>query len=321
MRTHALFAVGLLLVLPPVLVAAEEEVTEVTFPITLQVGDVVKLKLTRSRQQAGDDVQPIDVSHQNAVVCEVRAKNQTGFVLAWKTDWDDLATNLKALSFAKDLGGFEEHLREIVNHVLLIQTDEMATPIEILNATETAALLERLVAGMMESLLLSEDEREKTELILSQLTNSGALMSRMLQDANLYLRFTGGSFEVGADYEHESQSPSLFGGDPLPSRAVYQVVSVDAEAKEALVHIEEETDPGALRKAVESLLQSVEVGEEVLTELKGVDLIVTSRTVYTMDLISGLPKYLKFQRLVQLGPGTERVDTTEIETVSFPARE
>jgi hypothetical protein len=313
-KTATCLIAGLVLLLPRSAIT-QDDLVEVAFPCALEIGDVAKLQITRSREQAGPGTRPISTSVRNDVTFEVTERNKTGFVLAWRTDWDNLIDALGQRGVPGDADWVVDTMKQMADHELLIQTDELCSPLDLVNLDETVELFHGLLDRMIESLPMTDEQRAAMEPLIAGLLTPEVLMSRVLQDAILYFMFTGGSYEVGADYEYEEMLPNPLGGAPFPSQVTFQVASADHDAVEARVSYRQETDSNAVQSFLREFFKKVPDGDDLLKEMEDYDLGIFSRAEYTMSLHTGLPQRIHFVRTVRMGPG-QRADATEIITTS-----
>jgi hypothetical protein len=284
----------------------------------LAAGDTVVLDVTRGRQQAGGDTRPRDVAVASPVRFVVTARNERGFVLAWRTDWEDLGAVLAAAGSGGVADSLAEVVGEMARHELLIQTDELGTPLELVNGAETLALVQRAADRMVASLELDEAQRRSFADIMESMLSPQVILGRAMQDASIYFMFTGGSYETGEEYEFEDVLTNPLGGEPFPALVRFRADPGDVAGKVTMTYTQD-TDEAAVRAFLEDFAARLPDGETMRRELSGAELGISTHATYVIDLASGLPDRIDFERRIDLGPG-RRVDTLVIETRPRPGR-
>lgn len=290
----------------------------VEIPCTLQVGQVVELQFTRSRRTS-EPAKEVPAMEMNTLTrFEVLEQNDTGFVLEWRTDWESSLRGLEKMDLQLDIGWLEESIERLSEHRLLIQTDDLATPLELVNLEETSSLIRTFVRGMIESMELEEEDREIVENLLGQMLSPELIISRTLEDASLYFMFTGASLELGESYAAEELLANPLGGDPFPAEVLFSLISADRDTGTARVDYSQTTDESAVRSFMKSLFAQVPDGDEVLAEMQDAEMGIFAEASFEMNLVTGLANRVEFERSIQMGPA-QRVDGIVIETLSNSA--
>ena len=258
---------------------------ELALPSAWPAGTVMRYELVREKENVRAGVTNFS-RVRTPLTIEVLERTKAGYRLAW-------TTGRSTVEEPKQLDESQKRLLNIADGLkLVVRTDASGSPEELLNRVEVAASYQKVLGEIRANLAaggLAADKIAQATAPVEALTQPERVPALALKEPNIFFLMTGGSFVPGQPRDYDDELPNPLTGRPITTRARMWLKEVRREAGEAVL------DWTQTPKAPDASLK------------------LSDRATHTLDLRTGWPKSVRFERVVEAG-NSRRVERVEFNT-------
>ncbi|MBI3974647.1 MAG: hypothetical protein HY332_25510 [Chloroflexi bacterium] len=198
-------------------------------------------------------------------------------------------------------------------------TDEYGMPIAVLNLEEIAAANREAVALLGQSLKaegMPEAQVAQVLQFVEAALSESSIESAALKEPQLFHFASGGSFAQDVKQEYEDLLANLFGGEPFPSRAWFELTEIDRAAGTATIEWRQMIDEQRAGEIVLATLRALAARSGMpLPETNGpAPLAIDDAATFVMDTQTGWPRSVQHERIVVAGD-QRRIERTTFQTI------
>jgi hypothetical protein len=128
----------------------------------------------------------------------------------------------------------------------------------------------------------------------------------MLKDVRLLL-FPFGMSLSKAPLTYQTPLPNPFGGDSLQADGKISLTSLNRKRGIAIISLDQTLNPDSVPKVLNAMAQKMGENRPPPSELAKLKANITDKSIYTVDLKSGLANKVEFIRIISM-PGGHRTD-------------
>lgn len=140
---------------------------------------------------------------------------------------------------------------------MVIQTDSAGTPTSLVNLEEQVNLFRTVMQAMRDGFRKEGKALPNLDAFLQQLTNPQFVQSQALREPGIYYLACGASLTQGKRVEYDDLLPNPLGGEPLPSKGYFLLVSSNPDLNQATIEWGQQLDPEKTREFIRKFVRGL----------------------------------------------------------------